>query len=449
MKEKAKKLTLFTLTWPIFIEIFLYMLMGNLDTLMLSQYSDDSVAAVGVANQMLNIMIVMFGFVATGCSILVAQQLGAKNDRTAAEVAVISIVANFIFGLMLSGIFVFASTPLLKLMDLPPHLLSEGKSYLIIVGGFSFIQSVIMTLGAILRSYGFTKDTMLVTVGTNILHAIGNYFVIFGPFGFPVLGVEGVAFSTTISRLIGLIVLFYLLKKRIKETLPFKTFYKIPKVHLKNLLRIGIPSAGENLSYNASQIVITYFVTMIGTEALTTKVYTQNIMMFIYLFSVAISEGTQILIGHLIGARKYTEAYERCMRTFKIAITASTCMAIAFSFLAEPLLHIFTTNPHVIETGKILILLTVVLEPGRAFNLVIIGALRSAGDVKFPVYMGILSMWGISVTAAYFFGIVLGFGLPGIWIAFALDEWFRGIFMLFRWRSRIWEQKAFVIHPVG
>lgn len=416
---------------------------------MLSQYSDDSVAAVGVANQMLNIIIVMFGFVATGCSILVAQQLGAKKDRTAAEVAVISIVANFIFGLMLSAIFVFASKPLLNLMDLPPHLLSEGKSYLIIVGGFSFIQSVIMTLGAILRSYGFTKDTMLVTVGTNIFHAIGNYFVIFGPFGFPVLGVEGVAFSTTISRLIGLIVLFYLLKKRIKETLPFKTFYKIPKVHLKNLLRIGIPSAGENLSYNASQIVITYFVTMIGTEALTTKVYTQNIMMFIYLFSVAISEGTQILIGHLIGARKYTEAYERCMRTFKIAITASTCMAIAFSFFAEPLLRIFTTNPDVIETGKILILLTVVLEPGRAFNLVIIGALRSAGDVKFPVYMGIMSMWGISVTAAYFFGIVLGFGLPGIWIAFALDEWFRGIFMLFRWRSRIWEQKAFVIHPVG
>lgn len=95
-------MTLVALTWPIFIEILLYMLMGNADTLMLSQYSDKSVAAVGVANQVLALVIVMFGFVATGTAILVAQHLGAKQEKTAAEISIVSLGANLVFGLLLS-----------------------------------------------------------------------------------------------------------------------------------------------------------------------------------------------------------------------------------------------------------------------------------------------------------------------------------------------------------
>ncbi|WP_110114531.1 MATE family efflux transporter [Bacillus sp. CGMCC 1.16541] len=442
--KEHKKMALFALTWPIFIEIFLHMLMGNADTLMLSQYSDNSVAAVGVANQILYVIIVMFGFVATGSSIIVAQQLGAKKQKEASEVAVISIIANIIFGAILSVGVYFSAKYLLSMMDLPNELMGEATVYLQVVGGLSVIQAVIMTIGAILRSYSFTKDTMYVTIGMNILNIIGNYFVIFGPFGFPVLGVEGVAYSTAISRFIGLIIIVFILLKRINEKLPFSTFYKLPSIHLKNLLRIGIPSAGEHLSYNTSQMVITYFITMMGTEALTTKVYAQNLMMFIFLFSVAISQGTQILIGHLVGAGKLDEAYERCLKSLKLSLLISTLMAVIFSFFSESLLRIFTSNTDIIAVGSILILLTIILEPGRAFNLVIINSLRAAGDVKFPTYIGILSMWGIAVTISYLLGVVFGLGLAGVWIAFIVDEWLRGLIMLWRWRSKVWEQKAFV-----
>ena len=83
--QTTKKLSLYALTWPLFIEISLHMLMGNADTLMLSQYSDDAVAAVGVANQLLSILIVMFGFVAMGSGIVVAQYIGANESRKASE----------------------------------------------------------------------------------------------------------------------------------------------------------------------------------------------------------------------------------------------------------------------------------------------------------------------------------------------------------------------------
>ena len=450
MKNKTAKLSLFAITWPLFIEILLYMLMGNADTLMLSQYSDNSVAAVGVSNQILSMVIVMFGFIATGTAILVAQNLGAKMNDDAREVSAVSIGANLVFGLVLSAAVFIFSEQLLRLMDLPPELFDEANSYLKIVGGFSFIQSLIMTVSSIIRSYGFTRDIMYVTIGMNVLNVIGNYFFIFGPFGFPVLGVEGVAISTTVSRIIGLLAAIYVMTKRIPGSLPLSMLFSFPKKHLKNLLNIGIPSAGEHLSYNGSQMVITYFIATLGTQALTAKVYTQNVMMFIFLFSIAISQGTQILIGHMVGAKEIENAYKRALKSLKLAIIISIAAAVIVSFFSKDLLGIFTDNMSIIELGTTLILLTIILEPGRSFNLVLISSLRAAGDVKFPVYMGILSMWGVSVTLSYFLGIYLEMGLVGIWIAFIADEWLRGLLMLWRWRSRVWVKKSFVpdVQPV-
>ncbi|WP_070119831.1 MATE family efflux transporter [Bacillus marinisedimentorum] len=443
MTEK-KKLTLFALTWPIFIEIFLHMLMGNADTLMLSQYSDNAVASVGVSNQILSVIIVMFGFVATGTAILVAQHLGAKSGEEAAEVSGAAITLNLIFGLLLSVILYVFSAPILKMMDLPGELMDSSRSYLQIVGGLAFIQALIMTISAIIRSYGYTRDTMYVTMGMNALNVIGNYLFIFGPFGIPVLGVTGVAISTAASRFLGLLVLAWLLHRRLSHNLSFAQFIRIKRGHVANLLKIGIPSAGEHLSYNGSQIAITYFVAAMGTEALTTKVYAQNIMMFIFLLAVAIGQGTQIMIGRLVGAGKTDEAYYRCIKSLKLAVIFSLGASAAASLFAEDLLHIFTDNDQIIQTGALLIYMTLLLEPGRAFNLVIINSLRAAGDVRFPVYIGILSMWGVSVTVSYLLGITLGLGLAGVWIAFSLDEWLRGILMLKRWNNRKWASMRFV-----
>ncbi|MFD1017811.1 MATE family efflux transporter [Thalassobacillus hwangdonensis] len=444
MKKPTKNMTLFALTWPIFIEILLHMLMGNADTLMLSQYSDNAVAAVGVSNQILSVVIVMFGFVATGSAILVAQHLGAEEEREAGAIAVTSLSINLWFSIVLSFLLFLFSEQILNVMDLPEELMGDAQLYMNVVGGLIFVQALIMTTGAILRSYGHTKDTMYVTIGMNIINVIANYFVIFGPLGFPVLGVQGVAFATAGSRFIGFLVLVVLLIKRSEGRLPGAAFFSYKRQHVRNLLKIGVPSAGEHLSYNTSQMAITYFIAQMGTVAITTKVYTQNLMMFVLLFSIAIGQGTQILIGHYIGAKETERAYRRCLKSLKLAIVISLLVAIVFYFSSDALLSIFTDNTSIIAQGSILLLLTIILEPGRAFNLVVINSLRAAGDVKFPVYIGILSMWGVSVTLAWFLGLHLGMGLAGVWIAFIVDEWLRGILMLWRWRSKVWVSMAFV-----
>src|SRR5690625_2413214 len=318
-----------------FIEILLHMLMGNVDTLMLSQYSDDSVAAVGVSNQILSVVVVMFGIVAQGAAVLISQNIGAQNNQEAAEISVMSISINLWFSLFLSGVLSMGATFILKLMSLPTEIMGDATIYMQLVGGLIFVQALIMTTGAILRSYGHTKDTMVVTIVMNIINVIGNYLVIFGPFGFPVLGVAGVAYSTAISRFLGFIVLLSLLIKRTEGELNFKDFFRYQKHQLKSLLQIGIPSAGEQLSYNASQMVITYFMAQMGAVALTTSVYTRNIMMFIFLFAMAIGQGTQILIGRMVGAGQIKVAYQRGIKSLKISTIISFSMALLIYFTGK------------------------------------------------------------------------------------------------------------------
>ncbi|MDU0156527.1 MATE family efflux transporter [Bacillus cabrialesii] len=441
-KPADKSFSLFSLTWPIFIEVSLYMFMGNADTLMLSQYSDNSVAAVGVSNQILNLIIVMFSFIATGTTVIISQFLGSRQKKEAMEVAYVSIGANFFISLAISAVVFFAAVPLLHMMGLSNELMPDAKVFLQVVGGLSFIQALIMTFSAILKSYGYTKDTMFVTIGMNILNIVGNFVVIFGLFGFPVLGVAGVAISTSIARVIGLIAMIVIVNKRIQLKMSLKKVFHMHKEHLRKLLKIGIPSAGEQLSYNLSQMIVTYFIAIMGAQALTTKVYTQNITMFILLFGTAISQGTQILIGRYIGGKQFDAAYERCMKSLYWALGIAAATSVLMTIFSKDLIGIFTQSPDIIATASLLIAMTIILEPGRSFNVIIINSLRAAGDAKFPVYMAMISMWGIGLPLAYLFGIHLGFGLAGVWISFIADEWVRGILMYRRWRSRIWIQKG-------
>lgn len=444
IRTEDKQLNVFSITWPIFIETLLFMMLGSVDTFMLSHYSDNAVAAVGVSNQLLSMVNIMFGIVSGGTAIIVAQYLGAGDKKMASKATSVAIAFNFCFGMLLSLAMAFAGKTLLSLMNIRPELMGYSVQFLSIVGGFMFIQAVMMAITAVVRSNGYTRISMFVTLGMNALNLFGDYCFIFGPFGMPVLGVRGVAISTTVSKLLGLIFMIVVLKKVVDKKFTLRNLKPFPTEIMVNLLKIGIPTAGEQLSYNSSQLVITYFINMLSNEALTTKSYVQNIVMFAYLFSVAVGQGTQIVVGHLVGKGDKETASSQCMKSLRLAIIVSLSISLIFVLTGKSLLSIFTTNKDIISIGSLLLIVDLFLEPGRATNLVVINSLRAAGDVRFPVYMGILSMWGVSVTLSYFFGIILGYGIVGMWVAFAMDEWLRGIIMIFRWKGRKWENMAFV-----
>jgi putative MATE family efflux protein len=429
---------LFTLTWPILIELALHMLMGNVDTFMLSQYDDRAVAAVGVSNQIANMMNLLFSIVATGTTILISRRIGAQQKGAVTQLAASSLTMNMLFGILLSGMLLAFGDSALRLMGLEDELMPYAWTYLSITGGFIFLQALILTASAVIKSHGFTKNVMFVTVTMNIVNMIGNYIAIKGPLGLPVTGVTGVAVSTVVSRSIGLALMLFLLLRILEQRFALMDFIRIRITHVRELLGIGIPSAGEQLSYNLSQLVITSFIATIGVTAMVTRVYTLNIIFLITIVTIAISQGTQIIIARMIGAMQFDSAYRRGIHSLGIGVLICVALAGAYNILGTYILDLFTDNEEVIALGRKLLLLAFLLEPGRALNLIVISSLRAAGDVRYPVYIGMLFVWLIAVPCAYLFGIHWEMGLIGIFSAFVMDEWLRGLMMLHRWRTKRW-----------
>jgi putative MATE family efflux protein len=444
IEQNKRNLTLRALTWPIFIELFLQMLMGTTDIIMLSHISDDVVAAIGVANQLVFFAILLFNFTATGTAVLVSQYLGAGMKKEAKQASAISLTINLGLGLVVSMLLIMFKGPLLGLFHLEATIAAIGYEYLSIVGGTLFLQAMLVTVSAILRANGFTREAMFVSIMMNIIHLIGNALVIYGLFGFPELGVKGVAISTAVSRAAAVIIAFVFMYKRLPIKIQLNDYFDFQMPHIRKILKIGVPAAGEQLSYNTSQMAMTAIIAIMGAAALSTRVYTWNVMSFIMLFALAVGQGTQILIGYRVGSRDFDGAYRQLLRSLKYSLVITIVIAILIAILREDIMSIFTNDKEIIHTGSILLLLCLILEPGRTLNLIVINSLRATGDAVFTMKMGILSMWGLAVPISYILGIYFGLGLAGVWIAFIVDEWFRGIIMYFRWKSRAWETKVLI-----
>lgn len=441
----SKRVSLLVLTWPIFAETLLRMLLGNVNVYMIGRQTDKAVAAVGVATQLISMLIMVYGIVSVGTAIMVSQTLGAGKRKEAAKVVNIAIIFNFCFGVILSIVFVVCGKWLLMIMNLPPELMQYALPYLRIVGGISFTQAILATMAAIARNYGQTKAPMAVAIGMNIINVTANYIVVFRPFGIPDFGVRGIAVSVGISQSLGVLVMFFLLFKYLKLGLKFHIPKPFPFDILKNILNIGIPGAGSSLSYNISQLVGTYIITLLGTQALTTRTYMQNIINILAMLGMAIAQANQIMIGHLVGANEQQKAYKECFKSLKVAIICDFTFAFVCFLFRRQLFGIYTHDQAIIEVGSLLLTISLILEPGRCFNMVLGNALQASGDVKFPVAVGIISCWTVSVGLSYVLGIHFKLGLPGVYIAFAVDEWTRGLVQLWRWRSGVWKSKRVVL----
>ncbi|WP_416825319.1 MATE family efflux transporter [Ectobacillus polymachus] len=435
---------LLMLAWPIFLDQFLKVVLVNVDTLMLSGYSDQAVAAVGVSSQIILVTTFIYGCIGIGSQIMIAQLVGAKNMKRIQDVISAALCLATWFGLVLSLVFLFASKWMLSLLGSSGTFLDYAQTFLVGVGSITLFVCLQSTIVAILRSYGYVKYAVLVPIIINLLNLFGNYLLIYGNLGFPKLGVTGVVISTTVSNVIGFVLAIILLKQLLGYRLRCKELLFGKKQEMKNILNIGIPSSGETFSYNASMLLVTVMVTFLGETELTTKIYVQNITQFVTLFSISIGGATQILIGFLIGAGDQTAAYKRAFKNLRIGLVFTAVSSTLLFLLSDPLMRLFTENQSIITLSKSIFLLTIILEIVRTINIIIIGSLNAALDVRFPVYVAIVVMWFISIPLTYFFGLHTSLGLKGIWLGLIADEGIRSALMLYRWSSGVWKRKSLV-----
>lgn len=434
-----KKLKLFSLAWPIFVETSLFMLLGFVDVYILSRYDDLAASSVNAANQAVSIATIIFTVISSASAVMISQYLGAKKEESASRIAALSIVLSLIFGVLISVVFLLFNRPVLGFIGAEGKILSFGCQYLSIVGGVIFLQALMSAMSVIIRNHGMTKISMFVTVGMNIFNTSLDLVLV------PQMGVAGVAVATAISRFLGAIVLSVVLFKKVEKPSVFRLLKPFPVNDIKNIVKIGIPSALETFLYNLSQLVITSIVlNFLTSEELIAKTYVQNITMFFYIFALSIGQASQIMTGHLVGAGKLDEAYRRCLRSYRFALCFTAAVCVVGLCLRGQLLSIFTDNPDVITLGGYVLLLNVFLEAGRTTNLIVIACLRGSGDVYFPTACAVFSNWAISVLGSYLLAVVCSMGIYGLWIALAADECFRGVLMVIRWKSGKWRTKSIV-----
>ena len=444
-ENDVRKMSLFKLGWPVFVQCLLSLCLGYVDTLMISQYSSSAVGGLGNANQILGFLTLAFTIISSAAGVMIAQYLGAKLGDKLNEIYTVSVFFNLILSGVISLLIFAGCDIILGVMKVPDTMIPDAKAYMEIVGGFMFLQAMIDIFSQIFRNNGKTKIGMIIALGMNIINITGNYIFLYGPLKHLELGVRGVAISTTVSRVAAVIIAMLFFKYKIEGRISIKYLNPFPKEILGKLLKLGLPTAGEYISYNIAQLIILMYVNSFNSEVVTnTKTYVTIISNFAYLFSVSAATATAIVVGHAVGAGDYDYAYGKVLGMLKKSMVVSILIAVV-SFMISPVtIGLFTDDAAIITLGQKILFVCIFLEIGRTANLVVINSMRAAGDIKFPTYLGMASMWGVSVLFAYILGIMLNMGLIGIWIGMAADEILRGIVVVIRWIKGSWRNRSVV-----
>lgn len=451
MKNTKRNLTsineftpLMLLAAPMFFEQLLNICINNIDTLMLSHYSNNAAGAVGEANQIMVFLILTFNIIATATSVVVAQYLGAKQYEKTNMIYTLAVMVNLFAGIILSVGFVMIQNPILKLIKVTPEMMGDAKTYITIVGLGLFLQAVYNVMLQILRCNGYANIGLYISVIINLVNILGNWLFLYGPLAYLNLGVAGVAIPTVTARFLAVVLSFwYFYSKKIGK-ISLKYLHPFPFRMLSQMVRIGLPSAGENLIYNMYQLVLLSFINGMGNNAVNANAYCKALISFAMVFSNTAAQATQIIVGHLVGAGKEDAAYKRVFKTLRLTLPITILLA-AINWLISPFtLSLFTNNKDIINLGYYIMLVDIFIEIGRCLNMTFVNSLKAAGDYVFPLLVGLISMWCFGATTGYLAGVFFGFGVAGVFMGTATDEILRGIVNMIRWQQRKWCGKSLV-----
>ena len=439
-----EKTPLLILAGPMFLELFLNTMVNNVDTLMLSHYDEYAVGAVGNANTIMFMMNILFNVIATATSVVVAQYLGAKQYDKMNMIYTLAIVVNFVIGVILSATFCAANPLIMDFLHVSPEMRPHSMIYIYIVGGAGFLSAVFNVMLQILRCNGFPKIGMWITLAINIVNIGGNYLFLYGPLTFLNMGVAGVAISTVASRALAVIAVFIFFYAAKIGKVSLRYLRPFPGKLLGKMIKIGLPTAGENLTYNLYQTTLLSFVNGMGNDAVNARAYCNTLISFAMIFSNACAMSTQIITGHLVGAGKSEEAYTRVFKTLRTSMPITIALASVNALLCRYTLQLFTENQNIIALGQMIMIVDIFVETGRCLNMTFVSSLKAAGAYIFPLIMGILCNWGLGLTTGYFAGVVLGIGVAGIFAGTATDECIRGLIVMYYWYKKKWFGKSVV-----
>ncbi|KQY81353.1 MATE family efflux transporter [Pelomonas sp. Root1444] len=440
MTAPSARPRLFPLTWPLLLELLLGIGIGIIGTALAARLSDDSGAAFGLANQVFAAIFVLFRVIGAGVSVAVTQALGAGRRDQADAVARAVVGASTWLGAGGAMMALLAAGPLLQLVNAPPEVAPLARVLLQTLAPALLIDAMNASMSSVMRAHLRSREALAVVVVIQVVTLAVALLAM------PYLGLPGYALACLLGRGTGLALHIVLWRSRLNLRLRGSDWWRLKRAPLATVLHIGIPGAAENISWRLAFMISLAAVAQLGALALATHAYTTQLLHLILIFGLAIAFAVEILVGHMVGAGALHAAHKLVRRSLGLGVVVALVVSGGFALAGPWLLKKFTSDPRIIELGCTLLWWTVVVEPGRVFNMVVINALRATGDARYPVIAGSASMAIVLAGGSWFLGVYLGWGLVGVWIAYAADEWIRGLLMWRRWATLGWLPHARAAH---
>ena len=432
LKEKRKKII--NLALPATIENILQTSVGFVDTLMISKIGLVAVTAVGVSNSLLNVFLAVFIALGIGTSSLIAQNLGSENKEQATVVAAQSIVMASVIGIFLGAITLLWGHQLLNLMGATDEINALSTAFFYIVGGSSILIAYMTIFGSILRATGDTKTPMKISFFVNIINIIANYVLIFGLGFIPALGVTGAAIGTVFSRSVGCLLLYSAVRK---SAVSFSVKQLFHKSNYTSLIRLSIPATLERLVMRFGQVLYYGLIVTLGATTFASHTIAGNIGSFAYMPAFGLATAVATLAGISIGAKRYDDLKEYTYLSVKYGVFILSGFGILLFFVCPYFALLFTGEPEAIQKVVIALRIDTFILPMLAVGLILTGALQGMGDTKSPLVSTMIGMWGIRVIGVIVFTKYFHFDIAGIWIALGIDNYMRGLYLLWKFKKNI------------
>lgn len=425
---------------PILGEFLLGMSVAMAGLWLASHTSDAAAGAFGLTHQVLETLFVIFRVLAIGLGVVITQALGGGGAASARRTAMVALGASTWAGLFAVGCVLFGDEVVLGALNAPAEVVPLAAPFLQALAPVLLLEAYNLSMAAILRAHLHARDSLFVMVVMHSTHLLLAIPLMRGVGAWDGLGLNGYALAMLASRAVGLALHLWLWKRRMQLVPRGRDWWSVPWAVLAPVLRIGLPGATVELVYRAAFMVSLAATARLGVEALATHSYTLQILKYVLLVSMAIGWASEIMVGRLVGAGELRQADALVRKGVRNGLLASGGFALLVALGAPWLMRAFTRDPAVIEAAQTLLWLSLALETGRVFNLVLNGALRATGDAIYPAAASVGSLIVVMGVGSFFMSRWIG--LPGIWLAYALDEWIRGLLMLARWTKRGWLEHA-------
>ncbi len=440
LKDKVFYKALIGIALPITIQNLISTSLNMVDTVMIGRLGEKQIAAVGLANQLFFLFILIAFGTNSGASIFIAQYWGKKDILNIRKVLGLSILVGGMFSLIFAAGAFFIPKSILRIFTEDEQVVLLGSQYLRIISFSYLMTTVSFAYGFASRSVGQAKLPMYVSATSLLCNTLLNYLLIFGKFGFPMMGIRGAALATVISRFFEMFLLLFIIYKK-GDTLAAKLheMLDLSKPFIFKFFHTTLPVILNEGFWSLGMVIYSIAYARIGTGAIAAVQISNTIQNLFMVLNMGLANASAVMLGNELGANKIEKAISYGY-TFLILGPAMGIIFGAILYLTSPLiLSIFKISESVYNDAfKIIIVMSIFMFVKIYNAIVIVGIFRSGGDTKFALVLELGSVWIIGVPLA-FLGAFL-WKLPVYWVVVlvSLEEVVKAVIGLPRVISKKW-----------